>query len=89
MLVSQIDLSLITKTPLTHNGGSRSFTMSHRISLSKSQCPSTPDERDKMSRIPYASVIGSIVYAMLCTRPDVSYALSITNRYQSDPGEGH
>ena len=42
-----------------------------------------------MSRIPYASAIGSIMYVMLCTRPDVSYALSVTSRYQSDPGEGH
>ena len=42
-----------------------------------------------MSRIPYASAIGSIMYAMICTIPDVSYALSVTRRYQSDPREGH
>ena len=42
-----------------------------------------------MSNIPYASTIGSIMYAILCTRPDVSYALSITSRYQSDPDESH
>ena len=42
-----------------------------------------------MSKIPYASAIGSIMYAMLCTRPDVSYALCITSSYQSDPGESH
>ena len=63
--------------------------MSHGINLSKTQCPTTTDERDKMSRITYASAIGSIMYAMLCTRPDVSYALSVTSRYQSNPGEGH
>jgi len=61
----------------------------HGISLSKTQCPTTTDERERMSQIPYASAIGSIMYAMLCTRPDVSYALSITSRYQSDPGESH
>ena len=63
--------------------------MSHGITLSKSQCPNTKDERERMSKIPYASAIGSIMYAMLCTRPDVSYALSITSRYQSNPGESH
>ena len=63
--------------------------MSHGITLSKSQCPNTKYERERMSKIPYASTIGSIMYAMLCTRPDVSYALSITSRYQSDPGESH
>ena len=42
-----------------------------------------------MSRIPYASAIGSIMYAMTCTRPDVAYALSMTCRYQSNPGFKH
>lgn len=49
----------------------------------------TPDEQEKMSAIPYASAVGSIMYAMLCTRPDVSYALSVASRYQSNPGEAH
>ena len=57
--------------------------------LSKTQCPTTADERERMSKIPYASAIGSIMYAMLCTRLDVSHALSLTSRYQSDPGEEH
>ena len=54
--------------------------MSHGIILSKTQSPTTPDERERMNGIPYA---------MLCTRPDVSYALSVTSRYQMDPGESH
>ena len=42
-----------------------------------------------MSVISYASTIGSIMYNILCTKPDVSYALSVTSKYQSDPSEGH
>ena len=42
-----------------------------------------------MDKIPYASAVGSIMYAMICTRPNVFYALSLTSRYQSDPGESH
>ena len=61
--------------------------MSHGIKLSKSQCPTTKDERERMDKIPYPSAIGSIMYALLCTRPDVSYALSMTSRFQSDPDE--
>ena len=41
-----------------------------------------------MSMTPYASAI-SIMYAMLCTRPDISYALSVTSIYHSDPCEDH
>ena len=63
--------------------------MSHGIKLSKSQCPTRKDERECMDKIPYASAIGFIMYAMLCTRPDVSCALSMTSRFQSDPGECH
>ena len=63
--------------------------MSHGIKLSKSQCPTTKVERERMDKIPYALAIGFIMYAMLCTRPDVSYALSMTSRFQSDPGECH
>ena len=63
--------------------------MSHRISISCDNSPKILDEKDRMSKIPYASAIGSIMYAMICTRPDVSYALSMTSRFQSNPGEGH
>ncbi|KAI5411898.1 hypothetical protein KIW84_056822 [Lathyrus oleraceus] len=42
-----------------------------------------------MNKIPYAYAIGFIMYAMLCTRPDVSYALSVTSRYQYDPADAH
>ena len=44
------------------------------VKLSKTQCPTTAEEREKMKVIPYASAIGSIMYAMLCTRPDVCLA---------------
>jgi hypothetical protein len=54
--------------------------------LSKAQCPTTAKDREAMTSVPYASAIGSIIYAMLCTRPDVSNALGLTSRYQSDPG---
>jgi ATP-binding cassette subfamily B (MDR/TAP) protein 1 len=63
--------------------------MSHGVHLSKTQCPSTTDERERMSRISYASPIRSIMYAMICTRPDISYAHSVTSIYQSNLGEGH
>ena len=63
--------------------------MCHGISLNKTQCPTMQDERDRMSKIPYAFAIGSIMYVMLCTRPNVPYALSMTIRYQSNPEESH
>ena len=61
----------------------------HGISLSKKDCPTTLEERERMSRVPYASVVGSIMYAMICTRSDVTYSLGVVSRYQSDPRENH
>jgi len=57
--------------------------------MSKTQSPSTDEEIAEMSRIPYASAVGSIMYAMTCTRPDVSFALSMVSRYQGNPGKAH
>ena len=55
--------------------------MSHGVSLSEKMSPKTSEERERMGKIPYASAIGSIMYAMLCTRPDVAYSISVTSRY--------
>src|SRR3954469_1685869 len=59
------------------------------VKLSVTQCPAKAKEREEMSSKPYASAIGSIMYAMMCTRPDVALAASLTNRYQSNPGMDH
>ena len=47
------------------------------VKLSKTQCPTTAEDREKMKDVPYASAIGSIMYAMLCTRPNVCLAISL------------
>ena len=59
------------------------------VKLSQTQCPTIAEDREKMKAIPYASAKGSIMCAMLCTRPDVCLAISIAGRYQSNPGVEH
>ena len=59
------------------------------VKLSKTQNPTTTEDRERMKVIPYALAIGSIMYAILCTRPDVCLAISLVRRYQSDPGVDH
>ena len=46
-------------------------------------------EREKMKKIPYASTVGSLMYAHTCTRPDISFAVGMLGRYESDPGFEH
>ncbi|GJX35263.1 retrotransposon protein, putative, ty1-copia subclass [Tanacetum coccineum] len=55
----------------------------------KDICPKNDEVLDRMSRFPYVSAIGSIMYAMTCTRPDVSFALSMVSQHQQNPGEGY
>nr|XP_033515300.1 secreted RxLR effector protein 161-like [Nicotiana tomentosiformis] len=59
------------------------------ITLSRVDFPKTPEDRERMSRIPYASAVGAIMYTMTCIRPDVAYTLGMTSRYQANPGEEH
>ncbi|KAL0539455.1 hypothetical protein IC582_023667 [Cucumis melo] len=61
----------------------------HGVHLSKEQCPKTPQEVEDMRCIPYASAVGSLMYVMLCTRPDICYAVGIVSWYQSNPGLDH
>src|SRR5215216_1434992 len=63
--------------------------MLQSVKLCQTQCTTTAEDREKMKVIPYASAIGSIRYAMLCTRPDVCLAISLAGRYQSNPGMDH
>ncbi|KAL0453533.1 UNVERIFIED_CONTAM: Copia protein [Sesamum latifolium] len=63
--------------------------MRHGVKLSKKQSPKTDEKFKRMSNIPYASAVGSIQYVVQCTRPDVTYALSVTSRYQACAGEAY
>ncbi|KAL6334535.1 hypothetical protein AAG906_018034 [Vitis piasezkii] len=42
-----------------------------------------------MRRVPYASAVGSLMYAMVCTRPDIAYAVGVVSRFLSNPGRHH
>ena len=57
------------------------------LSLNRDMCPKTLEEKEKMSKVPYASAIGSLMYVMMCTRPDICYVVGLVTRYQSNPGQ--
>ncbi|KAH9705191.1 hypothetical protein KPL70_011781 [Citrus sinensis] len=61
----------------------------HGITFSKDQSPKTSEEIERMRRVPYAEAVGSLMYAMLCTRPDICFAVGMVSRYQSNPGPEH
>ena len=59
------------------------------ISRTKEMCPKTQEEIDYMSKVPYSSTVGSLMYAMVCTRLDIAHAVGVVSRYMNDPGKEH
>ncbi|KAE8678648.1 hypothetical protein F3Y22_tig00111402pilonHSYRG00027 [Hibiscus syriacus] len=72
------EMSKLVSTPLTPH-----FKIGASIS------PKDDAEREYKSKVPYASVVGSLMYAMVCTRPDISQAVGVVSRYIHDPGKEH
>lgn len=63
--------------------------LASHFKFSVEQCPKSEFERSRMDKIPYANAIGSVMYVMVCTRPDLAFAISTLSRYMSNPGEYH
>jgi hypothetical protein len=53
------------------------------------QCPQNELEWKQMEEIPYVSVVGSLMYAQTCTKPDISFTVGMLGRYQSNPRLDH
>ncbi|GJR05324.1 retrotransposon protein, putative, ty1-copia subclass [Tanacetum coccineum] len=63
--------------------------MQEKLDLNKSQGAQTPKEVNHMKNVPFASVVGSIMYAVRCIRTDVVFAQNLTSWFQQNPGELH
>jgi hypothetical protein len=57
--------------------------------LSSTQCPVTDEDIEYMFKVPYSSVVGSSMYAIVCSHPDLSYAMSLMSKYMANPGKEH
>ncbi|KAM1561755.1 hypothetical protein ACFX1Z_004844 [Malus domestica] len=57
--------------------------------FSRDQCPKNEHEIELMKMKPYASLVGSLMYANICTRPDLAFIVGLLGRFQSNPGEAH
>jgi hypothetical protein len=63
--------------------------MLHGTKLSVNDSPKSPDEIEDMKRVPYASAVGSLMYAMVSTRPDIAQAVGVLSRFMANPGKSH
>jgi transposase InsO family protein len=66
-----------------------SSTLAGHLKLSSKQSPTSEEEKEEMKKVPYASAVGSLMYAMVCTRPDIAHAVGVVSRFLSNPGKEH
>jgi hypothetical protein len=59
------------------------------IKFGKFQCPRNQYETDEMKAVPYASVVGSLMYDQVCTHPDLVCVTGTLGRYQKNPDKPH
>ena len=58
-----------------------SSPLASHFKLSIRHNPSTDKEKEGMRRVPYASEVGSLMYAMVCSRSDIAYAVGVVSRF--------
>ena len=68
-----------------HDAKSVSTPIAPHFKLSALQCASTDKIFEYMSIVLYSSAVDSLMYAMVCSRPDLSYAMSLVSRYMANP----
>ncbi|KAH9679276.1 hypothetical protein KPL71_026064 [Citrus sinensis] len=93
-LVAEYELKLAqldVKTAFLHGDLEEEIYMiqpcGFRVAGKENHVCRSQEERDYMARVPYASVVGSLMYAMVCTRLDISQAVSMVSRYMHNPGK--
>ena len=62
-----------------------SIPLADHMKLSKKMCPTPREEKENMDKVPYSSVVGSLMYAMVCTRPDIAHAVGVVSRFLQNP----
>jgi hypothetical protein len=66
-----------------------STPLANHFKLTKEMCLKIHEEIKYMSRVPYSSAVGNLMYAMVCTKPNISHALGPLRRYMKNPGKEH
>ncbi|XP_068657890.1 secreted RxLR effector protein 161-like [Aristolochia californica] len=66
-----------------------SIPLAYYFRLFTAQYPKADDEVHDMSKVPYASAVGCLMYVMVCTRPDLAQAVSMVSKFLSNSGRQH
>jgi hypothetical protein len=66
-----------------------STPLANHFCLSTLQCPKIVEEIEDMSKVSYVNAVGCLMYAIVCTRPDLTHVVSVVSKYMANPGRQH
>jgi len=66
-----------------------STPLADQFYLSSTMCPKTQEDQEHMKGVPYSSTVGNLMYAMVCTRPDIAHIVGVVRRVMSSSGKPH
>lgn len=61
----------------------------YHFKLSRDQCHKTNQDKPQMVRMPYVNAIGRIIYVMVCTIPNLAYAINVISTFMANPEKLH
>ena len=89
MKLSQADYIEVLQHFSMENAKAISTPLPGHLKLTKEMCPKKQEEEDKMYKVPYASTVRSLIYAIVCTRPDIAHVVGVFSRYMRHPRIEH
>ena len=90
LYLSQIEyIEKVLKRFNMERGKALSTPLPPYVKLSQNDCPKSDEEKVDMAKVPYSFVVGSLMYAMIATRPNIAFAVGVVSRYMSNHGRKH
>ena len=83
------DISKVLKRFNMENAKPLSTTLPTYVNLNTCDCTTSDEDKEFITKVPYQSAIGSLMYPMVATRPDIAFAVGALNRFMSNPVKNH
>ena len=90
LTLSQVDyIEKVLQRFSMENAKAISTSLPGHLKLTREICPKTPEDEDKMSKVPYASTIGSLMYVKVCTKTNIAHTVGVVSGYIIHPRTEH
>lgn len=67
----------------------RRTPLGSHLRLSKEKSPNKKEDKEEIAKVPDVSIVGSLMYEMVCTRLNITHVVGFVNQFMSNPGREH